>query len=371
MLSLRLSVIALLLFLAPTGLHGADKDLAAALASGAAKLASESKNEKAKEMCFKALANDEDCAEALFELGKLYEKEGQSIAAADFLVRASREFAKDDKPAFVSKRADADGRVRRLNPYATRFSAVMTDYATELGAITRKSSDNFTQEEAGDRVATLKLADFVAPEKLPQISKPAPPKAPEKSTTRRSMDDEEGLPARFRTKKDAPTNVPVDVEKAMKTAGFEKLTGNWKKIKDHVYEVTDGKCETVKTNGALQVVVHKGNGSVKVLVRNNNREMSGFYTYGTGYGFNIDGGSGKMFTPYNYTGTNYRPWMEREVALTGDKALVLLTINEGNLEMHLNSKREHRSNYKISKEGPFTIDIEGTMTIESPMAKGQ
>ena len=112
MLSLRLSVIALLLFLAPTGLHGADKDLAAALASGAAKLASESKNEKAKEMCFKALANDEDCAEALFELGKLYEKEGQSIAAADFLVRASREFAKDDKPAFVSNSASRRNRAR-------------------------------------------------------------------------------------------------------------------------------------------------------------------------------------------------------------------------------------------------------------------
>ena len=59
------------------------------LGASAAKLAAEGKPEKAKELCYKALANDEDAAEALYELGKIFEKEGKSTAAGDFLVRAA------------------------------------------------------------------------------------------------------------------------------------------------------------------------------------------------------------------------------------------------------------------------------------------
>ncbi|HYG73692.1 MAG TPA: hypothetical protein VEK08_01565 [Planctomycetota bacterium] len=370
----RMLVLALLLLLSAPVLSAADKDLAAALASGAAKLAADNKPEKAKEMCFKALANDENCAEALFELGKLYEKEGNNIAAAEFLVRASREFAKEEaaKPAFGAKRAEAEGRIRRLNPYATKYAALMTDYAQELGTITRKSTDAFTMEEAGDRVASLNLADIVAPDKLPQISKPAPPKTPEKTTARRPSDDDD-MPARLRPRREAPLNVPVDVEKALKAAGWEKFTGSWKKVKDNVYEVTDGKLETAKTNGAVQVIAQKGSGTVRVLVRNghNNSSISSFYTYGSGYGFSFEGASAKMFTPYNWSGTIYRPWMEREVPVSGDKCMLLITVMDGNLEMMVNGKREHKSNYKINKEGPFVIEVEGTMTIEAPMAKGQ
>jgi len=360
-----------------------DKQLASAFAASAGKLAGEGKNDKAKDMCYKALANDEDCAEALFELAKIFEKENNMTAAGDFYVRAGREFGKGESanPAFASKRLEAESRVKRLNPYATRFATVMTDYAQEIGGITKKSTDSLTLEEASDRVSSLRLASIVPPDKMPQIDTPAPPKATGPSTGPKtakttSHGDDEDLPARMRPKKDVVTNVPVDVERALKAAGWDKITGTWKKVKDNVYEVTDGKLETAKINGAIQVIVDKGgSGKVSALVRNGHRDsyssFSSTYSYGTGYGFVLDGAAAKMFTPYNYSGVIYRPYMEREIPAAGEKTQFVITIMDNALEMMVNAKREHKSNYKINKEGPFAIEISGTMTIESPMAKGQ
>jgi hypothetical protein len=374
-----LSVLIIASLALAAGVRAEDKQLAAAFAASAGKLAAEGKNDKAKDMCYKALANDEDCAEALFELAKLFEKENNMSAAGDFYVRAGREFGKGEaaNPAFTSKRLEAETKIKRLNPYATRFATVMTDYAQELGGITKKSTDSLTLEEAGDRVSSLRLASIVPPDKMPQIDKPAPktPAAPAKTAkTSSSRPDDEDMPPRFK-KKEVVTNVPVDVEKALKAAGWDKITGTWKKVKDNVYEVTDGKLETAKANGAVQVIVHKGGGKVAALVRNGHRDsyssFSSTYSYGTGYGLVLDGATAKMYTPYNYTGLIYRPYMEREIPSGGEKTMFLITIAEGALEMTVNAKREHKSNYKLNREGPFAIEIDGTATIESPMAKGQ
>ena len=62
-------------------LHAADTELAGAFAVSAAKLNKMGKLEKAKQLCFKALANDEHCAEALYQLGLIYQKEGRSVRA--------------------------------------------------------------------------------------------------------------------------------------------------------------------------------------------------------------------------------------------------------------------------------------------------
>src|SRR5947208_15498874 len=79
----------------------------------------------------------------------------------------------------------------------------------------------------------------------------------------------------------------------------------------------------------------------------------------------------KIYTPYNYSGLLYRPYVDREVGIPDalPKSQFLITVADGNLEIMVNGKREHRSNYKITKDGPFVIEIDGTMTIESPQAK--
>jgi hypothetical protein len=171
--------------------------------------------------------------------------------------------------------------------------------------------------------------------------------------------------------------VPVDVERTLKTAGLTTITGAWKKKAENVYEVTDGKLEAPKLNGAVQVIVHKGGtGSVKVMVRNSHREYVGsYYSWGSGYGFKVESAVAKMYTAtggyYSTASSGYRPYFERDIQIPGAKNRVVIQIAEGALQLFVNDKREHNSKYPLNKEGPFIIEVDGTMTIESPQAVGQ
>lgn len=350
----------------------ADKSMAAAIAAGAAKLAAEGKTEKARELCYKALANDADCAEALYELGKIFEKEGKTITAGDFYFRAAQQFGKGEagNPAFATKRQDAERRVKALNPYAMRLAGILADYTQELNAITKKTPDSLTLEEACDRADVLNLRTILAPDKGPKFARPetkTPAKddsAPDKSSfVRRSRQEE------------APTSVPPEVERALKAAGWTTITGTWKKKADNVYEVSDGKLETEKFNGAVQVIVHKGGtGSVKVMVRNYLKENEGYSGdhWATGFGWWIEGGSAKIYFPDQY-GAKFDSHLDRVESLPAamPKNKVTVTVNEGKLEYILNDKALRRGSYPIPKNGPFVIAVEGTMTIESPQAVGQ
>ncbi|MGD0088336.1 MAG: tetratricopeptide repeat protein [Planctomycetota bacterium] len=383
---MRYALTMLLVFLLPLLGRAEDKTVAAALGASAAKLAAEGKTDKAKDLCYKALANDEDAAEAIFELGKIFEKEGNATAAADFLVRAARQFAQDEaaNPAFGSKRLDAERRARALNPLANKYAEIMTDYAQTLGQICKKAPDSLTTEEALERISALQLEKVVPPDKLPALEKPKPAVSSTKTT--KVERDSEGFV--HRVTKEIVTSVPPDVERALKGAGWTTITGTWKKKDNNVYEVTDGKLETAKTNGAVQVFVHKGGtGHVKIMVRNNQRS-GGFSSsssssssssfspssYSTGFGFQVEGAAAKMFSPsggWAFSLNDIRPYLEREVSLNLPKNKILITIEEGKLQMFVNDKREHNSNYKLSKDGPFAIEVDGTWTIESPQAGGQ
>jgi formylglycine-generating enzyme required for sulfatase activity len=148
----------------------ADAKTATALAASGAALAGQGKNEQARAMLFRALACDENCPDALYELGKLYEAEGNLTTAADFFVKASHEYARNSADrALAAKRADCDQRVQKLNVFAARFTATMTEYALELSTIARQRSDPWTIEEIAQRVTTLELANILPPDKLPKV----------------------------------------------------------------------------------------------------------------------------------------------------------------------------------------------------------
>ncbi|HEY3320306.1 MAG TPA: hypothetical protein VGP72_07565 [Planctomycetota bacterium] len=364
-----------------------DKVAASGFAAAAAKLAQDGKFEKARDIAFKALIYDENCPQALYELGKIFERTGPRTAAADFLSRALREIRKDETggPNYPSMRMDAERRLLTLNPYTQQLSAILTEYAQEMDAVYKKSPDSLIQSEVAERVQKLHMADYVAAEKLPKVGAVAlAPSTPSKDTSAVVTSTSSGT-----------MDVPPDVERALRQAGWTKITGKWTKKSENVYEVTDGKLEAAKTNGAIQVAVHRGGtGTVKAFVRNGFDAATSTSSSSTttsksnlgltGYGMVFQGGKANLITPcqnysssYSYSvvpsNTGFKPLVEREIALVGAlaKDVLLVSINEGACEIHLNGKKEKAFNYKVPKDGPFAIEVKGTATIEAPGAKGQ
>ncbi|MCY3017951.1 MAG: hypothetical protein NTW87_02825 [Planctomycetota bacterium] len=374
-----------------------DKEVAQAYATAAATLSTAGRIEKAKEQCYKALALDDECSNALYELGKIFEKEGKNTAAADFLLRAERLYAKQEAadPAVGPKRQDAERRVRTLNPYAGKLTEYLTYYAQELGGIYKKSPDALTAAETSERVTALQLADFVPPEKLPVVDSPTPAVAPTPSkTVAKTPARTEANPGLVQpvAKREVVNSIPVDVERALKNAGWSKITGTWKKKGEGIYEVTDGSLETPKVDGSVGLYVHKLDaGFVKVMVRNARKETI-LPKDIKGYGYKIEGSNARMYSASRY-GSSYGSGLGmggsstgsgggsssylgigyRDIPLpeTNSKNQFVVSIQDGALQMFVNGKREYNGNYKLPKEGPFIIEIDGTITIEEPTAKGQ
>jgi hypothetical protein len=369
--------IAILALLLSFGIRADEKE-AMALAESGVTLLGSGKVEKGKELLFKALAHDANCPIALFELGKIFEAAGMNVSAADFLARASVEFAKGEKsnPAYAGKRSDANRRLQKLNPYANQFTTIMEEYAAELGKIAKKSPDSMTAEEAIRRMNTVSLSSHIAAEKMPKID---PPKVAAKT------EDEGGSRAKLvRTERGwkveekgvAKTEVAPDVERALKADGWTTITGVWKKLDGNKYEVTDGKLECPKLNGAVQVFVHKGTtGTVKVFVRT--AKSDGFDDFdfkwnARGYGATLKGLSARIYAPSQMMGGTYSPYLAHESPMQDlPRHHILVSIMEKSLEVTINGKKEKKADSPIAKEGTFMIEIDGSAIIEAPKAAGQ
>ena len=233
-------------------------------------------------------------------------------------------------------------------------------------------------------------ASYVPANKLPEIQKPNAAKT----------DNQPHRPLA----KDAPvtTVLPPDVERALKAAGWTTITGVWKKKTEGVYEVTDGKLETAKVNGALQFTV-SGPGKVTAFVRNDNRDPwvhsiggggngsggsgasssdagFGHFQWPSGYGVSISDRECKAYTPQGGWANNndYYPGYDHTTNLAATpKHQVLITVQDKEngkstaLTALVDGKKEVNCNYKLNKDGPFTIEVKGTVILEDPKAAGQ
>ncbi len=376
--------------------RAADRTTADSLALSGATLAAKGNTVQAKEMLYKALANDENCPDAIFELAKLFDKENAATTAGDFYQRASVLMAQENKPATTAKRAEADRRVKALNPFASRFSAIFEEYAQDLDKMVKKIPDTATTDAAAARVAELKLSNVITPEKMPKFyatvqaqkaaeaaAAAAAVAAAKRPKTARDFFDHDTTPAKV------VTNVPPEVERELKALGWGTITGTWVKKSANVYEVTDGKLEAAKINGGIDVGIQKGvTGSVKVAVRNDfasnestsSSSISSMSDYNfSGYGALIKPKQCKFYAPAGYTGFTFNgskaePSMARSEALpdANPKSHVLVTINEGALEVSLNEKKWIKyKDDKLPRSGPFVIEIKGTATLENPRCAGQ
>ena len=355
------------------------------LAQAAAGFAKAERMEEAKLYYYKALFLDENCGDALYELAPLLAKSGDTVNALNFYVRANQELKKLGDPLSKVKATDCDKQILKLSPYASQFNATMADYAQDLGKIAAKANDSVTLEVAQERVSTLNLPQLVPGDKLPQslrdLAKAAKDARKDKEMAKQRSPFE-------RDSKPPPAQLTPDVERALKAAGWTTITGKWVKKSEGVYEVTDGKVEAAVANGAMQVIVQKGGtGVVRAFVRAYRRDWIGDPDFKSassvrdassnpsGFGYIVKDGEAKQ---YIATGN----WMDEENtnAPDLDKTITLgaapknsftMMVNGDKYECSVNGGSSRKTTMKISHEGPFQVNVVGTMTIELPRAAGQ
>src|ERR1043165_197922 len=366
-----------------------ERALADSLAATASTLAVKGNTAAAKDMFYKALANDENCPDAIFELAKIFDKENNLAAASDFYQRASLIYAQENKPATTAKRAEADKRLRALNPFAPRLGTLFEEYAQDLDKLVKKVPDTVTQDSALARVNELKLPSVLTPEKLPKFYAAAQAQKTAE-TTAASQPDKPKTPKRpgmYEPPK-IVNNVPPDVERELKAAGWTTITGTWVKKGPGLYETTDGKLEAPKINGIVDLWVHKGGtGSLRAAVRSDFNESSSSSYSGSTYtndyaGYGISMRTNKEFrlygpsamTYFSTTSSRYEPSFIRSELIpeSNPKNHLAVQIMDGVLELMINDKKSLRyKEDKIPQSGPFVIEVKGTMTLENPRCMGR
>ena len=100
----------------------------------------------------------------------------------------------------------------------------------------------------------------------------------------------------------------------------------------------------------------------------------------SGYGVAVTDRECKAYTPQGgFVGnSDFYPGFDHMTNLTAiPKHLVQITVQEKEngrntaLTALVDGKKEINCTYKLNKEGPFTIEIKGTVTLEDPKAAGQ
>jgi len=340
-----------------TALVASERSIADALAVAGASLVAKGNAEQGKEMLYKALANDENCPDALFELARLFEKEGNAHTACDFYQRAALVYAQENAPSTIAKRNEAERRIKALNPFAPRLNALFEDYALDLDRLVKKTPDSLTIDAAAGRVSELKLAALLAPEKMPKF-----------------------IAAAQKASASPPTSTLPDVERELKALGWATVSGVWVKKAPGVYEAIDGKLEAAKANGSIDLFVLKGgSGSVKACVRNGFNDPKFMDLTLSGYGVLFKGRECRVYGPNDMVMKYFNGSLDPALIATHPlpeslpkyRATVSVT-NEGALEFTVNDKRKSISNNKqLPKAGGFIIEVTGTMTLENPRCAGQ
>jgi hypothetical protein len=357
---------------------------------------------EAHENLVNALLQDERYPLALFEMARQLELDGDAVAACDFYRRAAVELARreEDDSQYNALRTAVMEKLEAFNRYGNEYTALLEEHARAITKIAAAYHDPATATAAQESADLLKLNDLLPADKRPKIekvevaavkqmmSKPDP--GPAKTEAVKPPEPVKPPPVETVTPPPA-TGVPLDVERALKAAGWTRVSGNWRKVSGEVYEVTDGKLEADKLSGQATVFVHdKGStGSMKFVVRNCHFRRDygtpmgggggggGPDRYCTGYGVTVKDYEFKIYSPYTSSNRaeDYYPWMDHKVQGVGQRMLVRISCEEGpksaRLEILLNEKREKLNNYAIDKQGPFLLEVNGTMTIESPKAAGK
>lgn len=288
-----------------------------------------------------------------------------------------------------------------MNPFAAKLIVAYEDYAQELSKVVKKNTDALTRETAVDHIKEMNFPDILPADKIPLFYKDAlavanapQSKAPSSqgsvgsSSGRRSSRTFDSQTGEYITRR--TDDIPPDVARELKAAGWDTIKGTWVKKAPNVYEVTDGRLETKKTVGALDVLVWKGySGSVAALTRDetNNTAFSTTMSSSSrvylgsscGYGIVIHKDA-TVYCPMAWTGfsssmaryESYRYNSAGSIIQDLPKHHLYVLAADTNFEMSLDGKRLLAKNDKsVPIRGQFVIEVDGKAVLELPRAIGK
>lgn len=371
--------------------RAAERNLADGLAAAGAVNLTKGNTALAKDLFYKALAHDDTCPDALFELAKIVDKEGDASTAGDLFQRAALNYAQDNKPTNAAKRAEAEKRAHTLNPAAAKLCVLFEEYATDLDKIVKKLPDALTEASALERVNELQLPAVLPPDKLPKFYSAAQAAQEKKAVAVAKRNDEPGdnMPRKKRRLMEGAKpegSTAPEVEKELKQLGWSTVHGTWIKKGPGVYEGTDAKLEAQKINGLIDFTVVKGggDGTVKATVRTDSQNPSdyavnGYGTFFRGHDFR-NFGYGERLGKARMAGVGGVSGPANSLAVLGTfpitesaaKNHFTVKVDDNSLEFsHNNVINSRSSNPKLSHTGTFLIDVTGTVLIEMPRCGGQ
>ncbi len=157
-------IIVAILFCLPV--FAGDAALAEALAATGVAYVSKGNVVAARDHFYRALVHDESCGTALFELGRLADKDGDRTLAAIFYARAIPGLAD-------ASRAIAEARIKTLNPHAAKLTAAIDDYARGLEGLVKSHPDKHVLDEAVQRSVDLNMSRILPSSRMPKLKLPA------------------------------------------------------------------------------------------------------------------------------------------------------------------------------------------------------
>jgi tetratricopeptide (TPR) repeat protein len=372
--------------------QGAERSVADGLTAAGVAYVAKGNASQAKDLFYKALVHDENCPDALFELAKLIEKDGDNTLASDLYQRAIVQYTQDNKPANAGKRAEAEKRLRALNPAQPKLNAAYEEYAQDLDKVVKKLPDTLTEASALERINDLKLSTLVAADKMPKFYTAAAEKKAVPSNTNNNAGSDNNRD-RYGRRTENPKNgsTSQEVQNELRALGWTTITGSWVKKSANTYEATDAKLEAQKTDGSIDfwILRDSGNGTVKATVRT---EKNDFFGMGPGeqdmpgygilyrgkdfrdYGFNERGGGGRR-GPGGQGGQGFgrnAPSLEKTHPLSeAAKNHFIVKAQDTSLDFYHNDSRTYQvTTTKLPKAGNFVLDVNGTVVIEMPKVTG-
>ncbi len=160
------NIVMLVALLGSASALSSDRSLIAEALSGAGEVNLKiGKTQSAKDLFYKALANDEGCLSAEYNLGLIFEKEGDKNNAISFFYKVISHQEASNKKAL------AIARLKILDPFFGKLALILDDYSRSLDDVSKRSGvGSALIEEVAIRASSLKEIGI-----LPESRLPVPP----------------------------------------------------------------------------------------------------------------------------------------------------------------------------------------------------